>query len=114
MRKSRRPVGPNGGSRVNCTEPFRMIAHFLPQFLVPHGRGVAQDPRKIEDILVAELRDRQSRSPRYSLRAFAQRLGVNSATLSQIIRGKRFVSARRAQTLAQRLECSTVESAVVA
>ncbi len=92
---------------------FKVNVHFLPQFLVPHGRGDARIPRKIEEILVAALRDRQSRSPRYSLRAFAQRLGVHSATISQIIRGQRFLSARGAQALARKLGCSAIQCAEV-
>jgi transcriptional regulator with XRE-family HTH domain len=37
--------------------------------------------------LKTQLQDSRSRNPRYSLRAFARRLGVNVATVSKIIRG---------------------------
>ena len=108
------PIPKRRGSRVGSAKSVTVSVHFLPQFLVPHERGELPASRKIGDVLVRALSERQSKSPRYSLRAFAQRLGVDSATLSQIIRGRRFVSARSAETLATRLQCTTLQCAAVA
>lgn len=80
-----------------------MLAQFLPHFLVPHRRAQAPTQRTLRDVLVAELRARQSRNPRYSLRAFALRLAVDSATVSQVVRGKRRISADAADRLVARL-----------
>jgi uncharacterized protein (TIGR02147 family) len=53
--------------------------------------------------LQIELGRRCARSPRYSLRAFAKYLGVNHATLSQILRGKRPLTARTVNKIGVRL-----------
>jgi hypothetical protein len=80
-----------------------MAAHYLPHFLVPHGRATPSGPRNIRAVLVEELRVRQTRNPRYSLRAFAQRLAVDSATVSQVLRGRRQLSAKTAAGFVARL-----------
>lgn len=49
--------------------------------------------RSFRDYLQQQLASRCSRNPQYSLRAFANYLGVNHSTLSQMIRGKRTISA---------------------
>lgn len=46
---------------------------------------------------------RQQRNPRYSLRAFARDLWTDHATLSQILRGRRRLSARMAMAFGRRL-----------
>jgi uncharacterized protein (TIGR02147 family) len=53
--------------------------------------------------LQAELGRRCARSPRYSLRAFARFLGIDHATLSQLLRGKRRLTARTIARLGIRL-----------
>lgn len=53
--------------------------------------------------LRAELARRCARNPRYSLRAFARHLGVDHATLSQWMRGRRMMSAQSIERLAARL-----------
>jgi transcriptional regulator with XRE-family HTH domain len=50
-----------------------------------------------------ELQERRLRNPHYSLRAFAQRLGVNHSTLSQWMRGRRPLTAKTIETLGRRL-----------
>jgi transcriptional regulator with XRE-family HTH domain len=50
-----------------------------------------------------ELAARQARNPQYSLRAFAKRLDVDHATLSQWLRGRRPMTRRTIETLARRL-----------
>jgi uncharacterized protein (TIGR02147 family) len=51
-------------------------------------------PLPFREVLRAELARRCATNPRYSLRAFAQRLAIDHSSLSQIIRGKRPLSAR--------------------
>jgi transcriptional regulator with XRE-family HTH domain len=49
------------------------------------------------------LAERRVRNPQYSLRAFAQRLGVDHSTLSQWMRGRRPLTAKTIETLGRRL-----------
>jgi transcriptional regulator with XRE-family HTH domain len=51
----------------------------------------------------AELARRCAENPRYSLRAFAQRLGIDHSTLSQILRGKRRVTTRTIERVGRSL-----------
>lgn len=67
----------------------------------------------IEEALRNEYRARKARNLRFSVRAFALQLGVDSASLSQIMSGRRRLSWRAASTLLQRLghgahECRAV------
>lgn len=55
------------------------------------------------DRLRRELAQRCARNPRYSLRAFARYLEIDHATLSQILRRRRSVSARMIRRLGGRL-----------
>lgn len=59
------------------------------------------------DLLLDELRRRQARNVRYSLRAFARALDMDPSTLSKILRGKRALSMRKAFDLAMRLQLPT-------
>ncbi len=61
------------------------------------------------DILTAEFHRRQERNPRYSLRAFAAFLGMSPAHLSQVMSGKRSLSFRTAEALAERLNLNPGE-----
>jgi DNA-binding transcriptional regulator YdaS (Cro superfamily) len=54
-------------------------------------------------VLQSELDRRRAANARYSLRAFARSLAVHHSTLSQILRGKRRVTARNVRTLGRRL-----------
>lgn len=49
------------------------------------------------------------RNPRFSLRALAKKLGISSSSLSEIIRGKRKVSAKKAREFAASLGLSPQE-----
>jgi hypothetical protein len=53
--------------------------------------------------LQEELGRRCARNPRYSLRAFAKYLGIDHATLSQIVRAKRCLTPRTIKKLGARL-----------
>jgi transcriptional regulator with XRE-family HTH domain len=54
-------------------------------------------------VLQSELDRRQAANARYSLRAFARFLAVDHSTLSQILRGKRRVTARKVRALGRKL-----------
>src|SRR4051812_13706155 len=54
-------------------------------------------------LLAAELAERKRRNPAYSLRAFATQLDVSAASLSQIMSGKRHLTAKTARRMAVRL-----------
>jgi transcriptional regulator with XRE-family HTH domain len=57
--------------------------------------------------LERELALRRRRNPSYSLRAFARDLRTDHATLSQILRGRRMLSARMTIALGRRLGFGT-------
>lgn len=54
-------------------------------------------------ILAAELNIRQSRNPRYSLRAFARMLGMHHSTVSQLLQSRRRLTSRTIRRLGARL-----------
>ena len=54
-------------------------------------------------LLREQLARRQERNRRYSLRAFAQHLGLHHGTLSQLLRGRRPATPRRIRALGRRL-----------
>jgi hypothetical protein len=54
-------------------------------------------------VLHAERERRQAVHARYSLRSFARVRAVDHSTLSQILRGKRRLSARKVRVLGRRL-----------
>ncbi|MBI3407348.1 MAG: TIGR02147 family protein [Planctomycetes bacterium] len=65
--------------------------------------SAATTPDTFRVMLQAELAGRCARNPHYSLRAFAKFLGVHHATLSQLLRGKRRLTARVIEKLGGRL-----------
>jgi len=69
----------------------------------------ATPPDQFRDRLQRELAARCARNPRYSLRAFANFLGVDHATLSQILRGKRAVTAATVKRLGARIALTETE-----
>lgn len=60
----------------------------------------------IEDyrrMLGTELERRQSRNPRYSLRAFARDIGLHASDLSKILRGKKPIPLSTAVSVVPRM-----------
>jgi transcriptional regulator with XRE-family HTH domain len=57
-------------------------------------------------ILQTEFDRRRATNPRYSLRSFARSLSVDHSALSQILRGKRRLTARSVRALGRRLRLS--------
>lgn len=63
----------------------------------------------VAQLLREELRQRQTRNPNFSLRAFARWLQLSPAHLSQVMSGKRPVTLRMAEKIVSRLGLSPVE-----
>ena len=61
--------------------------------------------------LVAELDRRRMANRRYSLRAFARALAIDHSALSQILRGRRRVTARQVRALGPKLRLGDAEIA---
>lgn len=61
--------------------------------------------------IAEELQRRRARNRRYSLRAFALSLGIDHATLSQLLRGVRRATPRTIRALGPRLGMSANEIA---
>lgn len=72
-------------------------------------RNQEQPRASFRDRLQDELARRCTRNPRYSLRAFAAYLGSDHATLSQLLRGKRRVTAATVKRLGTRIGLSAAE-----
>lgn len=71
----------------------------------------AEPPPSFRERLRAELVRRCSSNPQYSLRAFALDLDVDHATLSQLLRGRRNITAATIERLGPRLGLSADEIA---
>lgn len=60
--------------------------------------------------LSEELLKRQQKNPAYSMNAFAKSLGLSAPSLSQILSGKRPLSAKAARTVIEKVKLSPNES----
>jgi transcriptional regulator with XRE-family HTH domain len=76
-------------------------------------RALEERDHKLQKILVKTLAEHQGRNPQYSLRAFARRLKVSPASLSEILRGQRKVSERKFHFLLEQLDLSPSEMKTV-
>ena len=59
--------------------------------------------------IAAELKKRQQRNPRYSIRAFARSLATHHSTVTRILRGDRRLTSRSIQFLGSRLKLTAAE-----
>jgi transcriptional regulator with XRE-family HTH domain len=73
----------------------------MPTHLVMTARQLAR--RSFREHLQTELAERCERNARYSLRAFANHLGMDHATLSQLLRGKRNMTEATVRRVGERL-----------
>lgn len=64
---------------------------------------MANAPHEIYSVLRSEFNRLRATNPRFSLRAFARRIGIDPGSLSQIINGERSVSTKKAREIALRL-----------
>lgn len=63
------------------------------------------------DILIAKLKEKQLKSPGFSLRSLARQLKISPTTLSEGLNGKRNLSLQLLEKLSDRLELNTTECA---
>ena len=61
------------------------------------------------EVIASELRRRQERNRRYSLRRFAAQLGVHHATISRLLRGTRPVPERTVRAVGSRIGLSAAQ-----
>ncbi len=61
-------------------------------------------------LLATELKTRQARNPRYSLRAFSKYLNLDPSSLSRLLSNKQELSLAAYATILQKLELSEEES----
>jgi uncharacterized protein (TIGR02147 family) len=64
----------------------------------------------LQDLLLQKLTDTQSKNPSFSLRAFAQRIGLSPGALSAVLNGKRKLSSKKIVEISKRLDLDPVES----
>lgn len=72
------------------------------------GSGPAHD--RALDILIRKIEEAKQRNPRLSLRAFAQKLGLSSGALSEVLKGKRAFSLAMKKRIATKLMLSPQET----
>lgn len=63
----------------------------------------------LSEFLGAEFFKRKHRNSSYSLRAFARDLGLGASNLSEVLRGRKNVGEKTAETIADRLKLKTKE-----
>lgn len=66
---------------------------------------------KASEILLKKYQEGHRKNARWSQRAFAKRLGLSSGALSEILQGKRVLTAQVKKKLAEQLELSPLEKA---
>ncbi len=84
------------------------VRNETPNPIFSHSTDSAQ--AAIQQKLYEAFNDARSRNPHVSLRAFARRLAVSPAALSEILRGKRRISMNRAKELIERMGLDPQES----
>jgi transcriptional regulator with XRE-family HTH domain len=67
----------------------------------------------LQNLLRNKLSELQNQNPRFSLRAFARRIGMNPGGLSALLNGKRSVSIKIAQRISERLMLDPQERATL-
>jgi uncharacterized protein (TIGR02147 family) len=70
------------------------------------GRDASAAASDIPTLLGERWRAAMRRNPRFSLRSFASKLGINHSTLSQVLRGKRRLSPRALKLVGKRIGLS--------
>lgn len=91
-----------------------MVTHVttLVRFYLPCVKRYDTSPSVQQDFrkyIQSEFTQRLSKNPSYSLRAFAHQLGVNHATLSALLSGKRRFTRQRMRALGKSLGLSPAE-----
>ncbi|MNK93820.1 hypothetical protein D3C87_1139990 [compost metagenome] len=65
---------------------------------------------RASEFLLTQFHSRKLKNPRYSLRAFASYLGINSGRLSQYFSGQREISPRAAKIISEKLHLDPAET----
>lgn len=65
----------------------------------------------VQRLLKRKFEEARAKNPRFSVRAFAKRLGLSAGATNEILKGERRVSIRMADRLAERLALSPLERA---
>lgn len=65
----------------------------------------------IQKLLQEKLSEMQTKNPSYSIRAFSQKMGVSHSAVSEILNGKRAISAKMARRLSTQLMLDPSEQA---
>ncbi|MGE0632304.1 MAG: TIGR02147 family protein [Pseudobdellovibrionaceae bacterium] len=81
---------------------------YIYQFMETTEEANSTTDRAIE-ILLSKLEEAKARNPRLSMRAFAQRIGMSSGGLSEILSGKRAFTASIKKKVAEKLMLSPQE-----
>lgn len=63
-----------------------------------------------KNVLKAELLKRKSNNPRYSMRAFARALRLQTSKLSEILNGKKGLSVQRAQEIVSIMQFNQIQA----
>lgn len=87
-------------------------ARCIPVFIAPMELSVAETHQKLTDFrlyLQQELIRRSKANPKYSLRAFARFLGIQSDFLSKILLAQRSVTTRTVERLGPKLGLTPLE-----
>lgn len=76
--------------------------------------AVSQAPKRppqpvVAELLAAKFDAMRARNPRFSLRSYARKLGISPGATTEILRGKRRISAKLAARFAERLQLEEQE-----
>jgi uncharacterized protein (TIGR02147 family) len=94
---------------------FRELEHNVPKMVVItkpdfHNVCMVYNCKTASEFLNQELRRRTSSNPRYSLRSFAKNLGLSPGALSEVLNGKRPLSAKAVPKIAKAVGLNRSES----
>ncbi|MEQ1723066.1 MAG: hypothetical protein ABL930_07800 [Pseudobdellovibrio sp.] len=84
----------------------------FPVYIAVASGFVYIQPMKYQDILKEHLARRINMNPRYSLRAFANSLGLEPSKLSEVLSGKKGLSVDRAEKICERLRLQELDREV--
>ena len=66
--------------------------------------------RTVREFVLASIEERKIKNPRYTTSAFAQRVGLSAAMLTEILKGRKFLSKERCYGVARELKLTESET----
>lgn len=78
-----------------------------------HGKVRFMNQIEFQNLLRMRLGEKQAKNPSYSIRAFAKTLGMGSGSLSQILAGKRSLTAKSIQRVLDLVHANPIERSKV-